>query len=84
MKIWFMKLEFPTLAALMPIWCTLILRCWKNTPYQRLEIMVTGTNHVLVCTPEYYDGAIDEEVTITLHASGDLKIVSKGGNNDEN
>ena len=52
--------------------------------YQRLEIMVTGTNHILVCAPEYYDGAIDEEVTITLDASGDLKIVSKGGNNDEN
>ena len=56
---------------------------WTKTA-QRLEIMVTGTNHVLVCAPEYYDGAIDEEVTIALDASGDLKIVSKGGNNDEN
>ena len=52
--------------------------------YAEIERMVTGTNHVTVCALEYYDGPVDEKVTITLDASGDLKIVSKGGNNDEN
>lgn len=42
--------------------------------YQRLEIAVTDSNHVRVIAPEYYDGVITEEVTVTLDDDGNLAI----------
>lgn len=42
--------------------------------YQRIEIAVTGTNHVTVTAPEHYDGEITDEVVVGLDADGQLCI----------
>lgn len=49
----------------------------KEYTYQRLEVIITGTNHVTVCAPEHYDGTIDEEVSVTLDEINNLLIFSK-------
>lgn len=42
--------------------------------YQRIEIAVTGTNHVTVTAPEHYDGEITDEVVVSLDADRQLCI----------
>ena len=51
----------------------------KHYRYAEIELMVTGTNHVTVCTPEHYYGSIDEAVLVTLNADG-TDITLKRGN----
>lgn len=48
--------------------------CGTSWRYQEIEIAVTGSNHVTVIDPEYYDGVITEEVTVTLDDDGHLVI----------
>ena len=42
--------------------------------YQNIEAAVTGTHHVTVIDPAYYDGEITAEVTVTLDGDGNLVI----------
>ena len=42
--------------------------------YQQIEIAVTDTPHVMVISPESYDGDITDEVTVTIDDDGSLKI----------
>lgn len=50
--------------------------------YQKIEIAVTGTDHVTVISPEHYDGDITAEVTVTLDDSGNLMKIWEENNND--
>lgn len=42
--------------------------------YQQIELAVTDTPHVMVISPENYDGDITDEVTVTVDSDGNLKI----------
>ncbi|MCX4373301.1 MAG: hypothetical protein OSJ58_16070 [Dysosmobacter sp.] len=42
--------------------------------YQQIELAVTGTPHVMVISPENYDGDITNEVTVTVDSDGNLEI----------
>ena len=45
--------------------------------YAEIERIVTGTNHVTVCAPEYYNGPVDEAIVITLNAYGEVVVTDK-------
>ncbi len=44
---------------------------WRNAEIERI---VTGTHHVTVCAPEYWDGTIDEKVNVTCDAEGRIVL----------
>lgn len=49
---------------------------FEGTPWtnQKVEIAVTGTNHVTVIAPENYEGTITTEVTVTLDEDGNIEF----------
>ena len=44
---------------------------WRDAEIERI---VTGTHHVTVCAPEYWDGTIDEKVNVTCDAEGRIVL----------
>lgn len=44
---------------------------WRDAEIERI---VTGTHHVTVSSPEYWDGTIDEKVNVTCDAEGQIVL----------